>query len=256
MGILIFEDEIPASNRLQKLIAEINPNAEIMGVLDSIRSAVSFLKENTPDFIVSDVELADGLCFEIFKETETTVPIIFTTAYNQYAIRAFEANAIDYLLKPVNRADLAKAFKKLEQRMGLPREIIDFKSIANAISSKELLQTKRYLVKYGTKMFVVNPNDAAYFYSIQKSSFMVTPEGKSYPLDESLSTIERDLDPVNFFRINRNAIINISSIESMKSYSKSRVQVNLTPEFENEKFCIVSSERSPQFRKWLKGTII
>lgn len=102
-------------------------------------------------------------------------------------------------------------------------------------------------------MFVVNPNEAAYFHSIQKSTFMLSPNGKSYPLDESLSSVENDLDPQNFFRINRNVIVNIASIASMKSYSKGRVKLNLIPEFENEKFCIVSSERAPQFRKWLKG---
>ena len=255
MKILILEDELPASERIKKLIIEIEPDAEITGVLDSISSATKFLKDNSPDVIISDVELADGLCFEIFMETKTAIPIIFTTAYNQYAIRAFEANAIDYLLKPVNRKDLAKSFERLRERMGLTRDKVDFEAIADAINKKELLQTKRYLVKYGTNMFVVNPNEAAYFHSVQKSTFMVSSKGKSYPLDESLSAVESDLNPLTFFRINRNLIVNISSIESMKSYSKGRVQLNLIPEFDNEKFCIVSSERSPQFRKWLKGEI-
>ncbi len=253
MKILILEDELPASERLKKLIIEIEPNAEITGVLDSISSATEFLKDNSPDVIISDVELADGLCFEIFMATKTAIPIIFTTAYNQYAIRAFEANAIDYLLKPVNRKDLAKSFERLRERMGLTRDTVDFEAIADAINKKELLQTKRYLVKYGTNMFVVNPNEAAYFHSVQKSTFMMSSKGKSYPLDESLSTVESDLNPLNFFRINRNLIVNISSIESMKSFSKGRLQLNLTPAYDNEKFCIVSSERAPQFRKWLKG---
>lgn len=255
MQILILEDELPASERLTKLILEIEPKAEIVAILDSIKSTKSFLCDNNPDLIISDVELADGLCFEIFKETKTTIPIIFTTAYNQYAIRAFEANAIDYLLKPVNRKDLAKSFVRLRERIGVIREEINYEAIAKAINKKELLQTRRYLVKYGVKMFVVSPNEAAYFHSIQKSTFMVSQEGKSYPLDESLSTVESDLNPVNFFRINRNAIVNISNIQSMKSYSKGRVQVILDPEFDNEKFCIVSSERSPQFRKWLVGKV-
>lgn len=255
MKILILEDELPASERIKKLILEIEPAGEIVSVLDSIKSATAFLKENCADVIISDIELADGLCFEIFMETNTTIPIIFTTAYNQYAIRAFEANAIDYLLKPVNRKDLAKSFERLRERMGLTRDKIDYRAIANAVVKKELLQTKRYLVKYGTKMFVVNPNEASYFYSVQKSTFLVSAEGKSYPLDESLSTVEGDLDTVTFFRINRNMIINISSIKSMSSYSKGRVRINLDPNFDIEKFCIVSSERSPQFRKWLKGEV-
>ncbi len=252
MKILVLEDETPAAERLINLIAEIEPTAEIIGVHDSVNDGIEFLKKNVPDIIFSDIELADGLCFDIISKTDTNIPIIFTTAYNQYALRAFEANAIDYLLKPVKRSDLERALTRLKSRIGLKMPVIDYEAIAEAVSKKKLMETRRYLVKYGVKMFVVDPNKAAYFHSIQKSTFMVSPEGKTYPLDESLSTVENDLDTTQFFRINRNVILHIESIASMRTYSKGRVQVKLIPEYENEKLCIVSAERSPNFKKWLK----
>jgi len=255
MKILILEDEIPASERLTKLILEIEPDAEIISTLDSIGDGIDFLKKNKPDIIFSDIELSDGLSFEVFSVTETNIPIVFTTAYHQYALRAFEANAIDYLLKPVKRVDLQRALARFITRIGFERPLINYEALADAINRKNVIETKRYLVKYGVKMFVVNPNEAAFFYSVEKSTFMVSPEGKTYPLDESLTTVENDLDNKRFFRINRNVIVNIAHIESMKSYSKGRVQVKLKPEYNNEKLSIVSAERSSHFRKWLKGEL-
>lgn len=253
MQILILEDELPAALRIEKLIKQIEPEAQICQRIDSIADAISFLNQNQPDLIVSDVELSDGLCFETFARTNTEIPIIFTTAYNQYAIRAFEANAIDYLLKPVKISRLTEAFGKFHSRTGYKRPQIDFEAIARAIRDKTRESRKRYLIRYGSKMVVQDPNEAAFFYSVHKSTFIVLGNGKSYPLDESLTTVEKDVDSKTFFRINRNFIVNINSISSMSAYSKGRVQLHVKPAHEDEKHLIVSADRSPDFKKWLKG---
>jgi len=254
MKILILEDEAPATERLTNLLELHAPNSEIIGILDTGEEAIQKLEGGlNPDLILSDIELADGLCFDIFSQTKTTVPVIFTTAYNQYAIRAFEANAIDYLLKPLKVEELKTALKKAELRMSYERERVDYDKIAEAIERKSETKTKRYLVRYGQKMFVVDPNEAAYFYSEQKSTFLVDRSGKTYPLDESLTQAENDVSEGEFFRINRKFLVNINSIGEMKTYGKARIKVEVNPPHDTEENLVVSTERTPDFRKWLKG---
>lgn len=254
MRILIFEDEIPAAERLINLIGKVVPDAEVIKTIDTISDGiVELTKESLPDLIISDVELADGLCFEIFDAVKVQVPVIFTTAYNHYAIRAFEANAIDYLLKPVDAEKLKSAFAKAKERASLVRPEIDYRALAKAIEEKEANSEKRYLVKYGSKLVLVKPNEAAYFYSVQKACYLVTSAGKAYPLDESLSKVEADVDDSRYFRINRNFIACINNIEEMQSVSKGRLRLRVNPPYEYPELLVVSAERSPQFRKWLKG---
>ncbi len=254
MRILIFEDELPAAERLINLIGKVAPNAEVVKTIDTISDGIAQLTEEPlPDLIISDVELADGLCFEIFDAVKIMVPVIFTTAYNHYAIRAFEANAIDYLLKPVDAEKLKSAFVKAKERANLARPEIDYRALANAIEEKEASHEKRYMVKYGSKLVLVKPNEAAYFYSAQKACFLVTSAGKAYPLDESLSKVEEDLDASRYFRINRNFIACIDHIDEMQSVSKGRLRLRVNPPCEYPEHTVVSAERSPQFRKWLKG---
>ena len=254
MRVLILEDEAPAADRLQRLLESIEPDTKVISVLETVEEGIEFLKGNGKiDLIISDVELADGLCFEVFGSTSTKIPVIFTTAYNRYAIRAFEANAIDYLLKPVKEPELAKALNRAKERMNFEREDLDYDKLAEAIEQRKEVQTKRYLVRYGQKMFVVDPNEAAYFYSEQKSTFMVNREGKSFPLDESLSQVESDLTSDDFFRINRNFIVHLFCIQEMITFGKARIKLKVKPPFSDEESLMVAADRTPDFRKWLKG---
>jgi DNA-binding LytR/AlgR family response regulator len=253
MQILILEDEGPAAERLQNLLGQLKAEVDIAAVLDSVDDAIAFLQKSSPDLIISDVELADGTCFDVFAEVAIQTPVIFTTAYNQYAIKAFETNAIDYLLKPVDKKKLEAAFTRFRERVNLQRPEIDYSALADAIESKNVKAQKRYMVQYGNKMFVVNPNDAAYFYSEQKATYMIDKAGKSFPLDQSLSKVEEDLEQQGFFRINRNLIVHIDSIEEMHSFGKGRIRLRLIYDKVNSDYCTVSTERAPAFRKWLKG---
>lgn len=254
MRVLILEDEAPAADRLQRLLESIEPDTKVISVLETVEEGIEFLKGNGKiDIIISDVELADGLCFDVFGSTSTKIPVIFTTAYNQYAIRAFEANAIDYLLKPVKEPELAKALNRAKERMNFEREDLDYEKLAEAIEKRKEVQNKRYLVRYGQKMFVVDPNEAAYFYSEQKSTFMVNRAGKSFPLDESLSQVESDLTSDDFFRINRNFIVHLSCIQEMITFGKARIKLKVKPPFADDEALMVAADRTPDFRKWLKG---
>lgn len=254
MDLLIFEDEAPAAERLIRLIEGIAPEVQVLAVLLTVSEGIEHLRSGKqPDLILSDIELADGLCFEIFSQVKTTIPVVFTTAYNHYAIRAFEANAIDYLLKPVKEADLRRALERAKSRLPFEREEIDYHKLARIIEERQEAKGKRYLVRYGNKMFVVDTREAAYFYSLQKSTFMVNREGTSFPLDESLSQVEEDLADGDFFRINRNFLVHLKSIREMVSFGKSRIKLKVDPPHGDEEMLLVSTERSPEFRKWLKG---
>ncbi len=252
MRVLILEDEIPAATRLRNLLAETAPDLEIVAVLDAGKDAIAFLQKNTPpDLIISDIELADGLCFDIFSSLQTQIPVIFATAYNQYAIRAFEANAIDYLLKPVSRASLLKSLEKFRLRIGLDKPETNYREISATITQQLPPSPKKYLVRFGQKMLLLDPNLVAYYYSMMKASFAVMPSGKTYPVDESLTQIESDLDDARYFRINRNLIVERGSIREMTRQSKGRLQLTLEPPCADKSICIVSAERSPDFRKWI-----
>mgnify|MGYP006282934785 CR=1 FL=1 len=254
MRIVIFEDENPAAERLQNMLRELNPAIEVKGVYDTVVEAIEILSGGVEaDLIISDVELADGLCFGIFKEVKTEVPVIFTTAYNQYAIRAFETNAVHYLLKPVKANELEMALEKAGKHIAKQTPKIDYAALAESMVRKQEKTPKRYMVRYGNKMKIVNPADAAYFYSMQKSTFMVDWEGKSLPLDESLNQVENDLEAKSFFRINRNLIVSIKSIQSVDMLGKGRMKINLKNPPEEDQYSLVSADRSPEFRKWLQG---
>lgn len=248
--VLILEDEQPAAQRLTQLLKNLRPNFEVVRVIQAGSEAVEHLRTHElPHLIISDVELADGLCFDVFAEVEVQVPVIFTTAYNEYAIRAFETHAIDYLLKPVHKEKLKRALIKFEKQTSPP-------SIHWAALDKLLRQKKdsqRYIVKYGQKMVVLKRKDIAYFYSMEKSTFAVDINGKTYPMDESLSALENELPDRNFFRINRNMLVHIDSLHEMRPHSKGRIRLLLKPEHFNRSHTIVSVERTPDFRKWLRA---
>ena len=252
MNILLLEDEDPAAKRLEKLLKEIEPGVTVPENIVSVSSAVKWLQENPlPDLIISDIQLADGLSFEIFKQVKTMCPVIFTTAYDQYAIEAFKVNSIDYLLKPVKKEELAAAIAKYKQLSAARQNALpDINKLIEAMAAGgESKYKKRFAVRYGEHLKTISIEEAAYFYTEDKINFLTTKENRRYTIDFNLDALESMLDPHIFFRINRQYIISINSIAEMFSYSKSRVLVKLNPPAKHE--TIVSTERSGDFKLWL-----
>ncbi len=250
MKVLIIEDEAAAARRLQKLIQDIDPTIEVIAQLDSIEATMEWLGTNElPELIFMDIHLADGSSFEIFHYVKFDKPVIFTTAYDQYAIQAFKVNAIDYLLKPIKQAELEQAILKFKQWKS--NAVFDYQQLAKAMQQEN--QPRRLLIKLGQTIRVVNMNEAAYFYTENKITFVVTKESKRYPLDFSLEKVEELVDEKSFFRINRQFIVNIQSIKEMYAYSKSRVKLELVPPCDLD--TVVSTERSPVFKRWLQGGV-
>ena len=251
MRLLIIEDEAAAAKRVQKMVQQLEPDVEILAVIDSVDDAIAWLsEEGMPDLILQDIHLADGSSFEIFQEVEVTCPIIFTTAYDQYAIQAFKVNSIDYLLKPIKEEDLKAALSKFHQLQQTASPAVDYKSLLESIPETKNFQ-KRIVIRFGQHIKAIEISQAAYFFIESKISILRTREGKDYPVDYNLDQLEGILDPSQFFRINRKCIVNIEAIDQMFTYSKSRVRLVLQPRFDQE--TIVSSERSARFKQWLKG---
>jgi two-component system LytT family response regulator len=252
MNILLLEDEEPAAKRLQKMLKEIEPDAIVPDNIVSVSSAVKWLQQNTlPDLIISDIQLADGSSFDVFKTVKTLCPVIFTTAYDQYAIEAFKVNSIDYLLKPVKKEELAAAIEKYKKLSHQKQQAApDINKLIEAMAAGEQSKyKKRFAVKYGEHLKTISIDDAAYFYTEDKINFITTKEGRRYTIDFNLDALEAMLDPHIFFRINRQYIISIHAIAEMFAYSKSRVLIKLNPVAKHE--TIVSTERSGDFKLWL-----
>jgi DNA-binding LytR/AlgR family response regulator len=258
MNVLIIEDESATARRLQKLLNEIDPSINILAIHESISQTVEWLtNKGEPDLMFMDINLSDGLSFGIFDEIEVNCPVIFTTAYDQYAIKAFKVNSIDYLLKPVNKIQLEESilkYQKLhpqEKKENINIEKLDIEKLAIALGINKPDFMKRFIVRYGEVIKAIEVKDVAYFYSDEKIVFMTLNEGKSYPVDFTLDHLENRLNPELFFRINRKFLINYHAIEKMVSYSKSRIKITLTPPCELE--AISSTDRSGVFKEWLAG---
>ena len=249
MKILLIEDEAAAARRLKKMISEVIKDAEIFEPIDSVEAATKWFRNHpAPDLVFMDIQLADGTCFEILKQTDIVSPVIFTTAYDEYAIRAFEVNAIAYLLKPVKILELQNAIRKLEKLKSGPGA--DYQKLLESVPMEGSYQ-KRLLLKIGQTFRAVEVNDIAYFFTQHKIVTLTTFDNRKYPSDYTLEELEKVLDPKHFFRINRQFIINIKSIREMFVISKSRVKINLHPSVENSVETAVSAERVAHFKKWL-----
>jgi two-component system, LytTR family, response regulator len=250
MKIVIIEDEEPASDRLKKMVNAIIPHAEITAAIESVSAAVKwFQKHPCPDLVLMDIQLSDGNSFDIFKEVKVDCPIIFTTAFDQYAIKAFKLNSVDYLLKPIKKDELAAAIKKYESNVKQPSA--DYSKLIEMISSTTAKHQKRILIRFRDVIKTIEINDVAYFFVENKITYAKTHQNMQYTLDYNLDEVENISDPNTFFRINRQFIVNIDAIEKMVSYTKSRVKLILKPSISSE--TIVSTERSPEFKTWLLG---
>lgn len=248
MKVLIIEDERPAANRIKQLISEFLPEAQIFGHLDSISAAVKWLKgEPTPDLIFSDIELADGQSFNIFEQVQVSSPIIFTTAYDQYAIKAFKLNSIDYLLKPIDPLELEKAILKFKNSQLQPQ--IDLGQLQNLLKTEKALYKSRFMVKIGERIQSIAVEDACYFFSAEKTTFIQLKEARKYILDYTLDQIEEMLNPQQFFRINRKYIASIDAIADIFSYSNSRLKIKLKGCEDTD--ILISREKVNHFKEWL-----
>lgn len=249
MNVLIVEDEKPAATRLVNMLKKVKPDITIVGITDGVESTLNFLDQHAPpDLVFMDIHLADGSALEIFRHyTFNDTVVIFATAYDQYAIEAFKLNALYYLLKPIKQEELELALTRYRETR---ERTNDYKQIVNKLLSKQN-QDKRFLIRMGQSLRLVHQQDIAYFYTADKITFMMTKEGRKYPLDYTLENLEEMIDPARFFRINRQYIIRIDAIQQMHAHTKARVRIDLQPPAHEE--VIVSTEKSPLFKKWLEG---
>lgn len=247
--VLIIEDEKPAADYLEYQLKQIDPEIEVKASLATVRESVEWLSVNKADLVFMDIHLADGNCFSIFDQVEVKTPVIFTTAYDQYAIKAFKVNSIDYLLKPIMEDDLRKSLEKFRQlRSSTPGDFTGISELISTIARRPDFQ-QRFMVYAGEKIRSVKANEIAYFYIAEKDVFLCTFDGRNYGMDYSLDKIEGLVDPDVFFRINRKFIINIDSVETMYQLSGSRIKTVLKPSSPEE--AIVSFHRISAFKKWL-----
>lgn len=247
MRVLIIEDEAPAFRRLQKTLEEIDPSIQILEVIDSVQDSVMWLRNHEqPDLVFMDIQLADGLSFDIFDEVEITSPIIFTTAFDEYAIRAFKVNSIDYILKPIDKSLLEQSLKKLSALRA--KSDVNISELLRSLNSKPKNYKPRFLVKFHEELLSIDVNDVSGFYTEHGNVYLITNQSKKHSIDYTLDYLEKELDPLYFFRLNRQHIAHVNSIESASVYENGKVFVAL--KYLNESSIIVSREKSGTFKKW------
>lgn len=249
MKVLLIEDEAPAARRLKKILLEINPKIEVLAVLESVEESVDWLQNNRhPDLLFSDIQLADGISFLIYEKVIPLCPVIFTTAFDQYAIRAFEVNSIDYLLKPFSKEQLETSLFKLKERTAKSAEDSTFPQLIQDVSIKKHKQ--RFLISKGDSLIPINTTEIAYVFTEDKAVMIRTTSGKSYFINYSLDEMEQQLDEEQFFRLNRQVITNLKSISKISNYFNGKLKVELTPSFLGD--LVVSRLKAPLFKAWLE----
>ena len=248
MQAIIVEDEKHARENLQKLLQEIVPDLEIQAQMDSVRKTVDWLKDNKTDLIFLDIHLADDLSFKIFEEVKVEAPVVFTTAYDQYALKAFKVNSIDYLLKPIDKEELENTITKFKS-LSRPGNI-DFEKLQKALNEKAQPNfQQRFLVQRRDKIMSVKAENVAYFEGEDRYVYLVKDDGTRYIVDYKLSDLEELLDPTSFFRLNRSFIAHFDAIDKIITMSKSRVKIHLQPAAQRD--IVVSSANARSFKMWL-----
>ncbi len=250
MKVLIVEDEILAAKKLEKLVLEIDPGFEVVEITDSVKNTAKWLANNPPpNLIFMDIQLGDGICFEVFDIVEVKCPIIVTTAFNEYAQEAFKVNSIDYLLKPVSKEEMKTALDKFHSM----KSAFDMTESAQRMSeAKKMLESgykSRFMVKIGAHIVSIPVEEIDYFFSRDKGTFFKTCEGRTYLVDYALEQVEEMIDPIRFFRINRKYMVAFQSISDIIAYSNSRLKV-IIPHMD-EPDILVSRHRVREFKKWL-----
>lgn len=249
MRIAIIEDEIVAAQNIQAALLEYDPSIEVLAVLRSVAKAVEWLTANRSkvDLLLMDIKLTDGDSFDIFEQVDIQQAIIFTTAYDEYAIRAFKVNSVDYLLKPVSTEQLALAFDKWKLYHQPPPRI-DYQLLAQQIQLNSPAYRSRFLVKQGNALRAIAVKDIAYFFAEGNLVLLRTLQNKSYPVNQSLDILEEQLDPQFFFRLTRNVIAHIQAIDRIQTYFKGRLKLKLLPPLAAD--IVVSSRKAPRFKDW------
>ena len=251
MKVLIIEDEGRAATRLEKLLKAIDPTINIVSVIETVRESIEYLKTETVDLIFSDIQLADGLSFEIYKSVDINCPIVFTTAYDQYAIEAFDTNGIDYLLKPIESERLKKALTKFKQLNQNNSSSQDLQQLLEQFGKKDGSYKRRFMIKVGEKIKTIPTENINAFYSEQKGTYLLTNEGRNYVLDDSLEQVSTKLDPAIFFKISRKIVVNINAIDEIIAHSNSRLKLKI-PFLELDEV-IVAREKVNDFKAWIGG---
>ncbi len=250
MKLLIIEDEIHNANRLQLMLKEIDPEITIAGVLESVADSIEwFDKHDEPDLILMDVRLADGLCFEIFSARTITAPVIFTTAYDEYAIRAFKVNSIDYLLKPIHKAELGAALTKYEQLAGSSMPDPAISNLVDIIKKQGVAYRSRFLIQVNDGYKTILVKDIDYIYSEFKITHLVLHNNVVQALPYTMDELEEQLDPNVFFRANRQHIISIHTIKDIHNFFNGKLKITLSKHPEAE--IIISREKAGIFKQWL-----
>lgn len=252
MKILIVEDEELAVKKLQKTLAAVDDTAEVVGTAECIKSAVEWLQNNpAPDLILMDIELSDGQSFEIFNLIEVKSPVIFTTSYDEFALKAFKVNSVDYLLKPVQKEELHAALNKFKKLKEDSKADLNIESLVKELQQK--LQPKefrkRFLVKHAQKLVSIEITDIAYFYSDGRLNFFKTTDNKKFVVDYTMDELEEMLDPERYFRISRSFYVSIDSVDKIDDYFGNRLILSLKPAVDKES--LVSREKVTEFKKWM-----
>jgi DNA-binding LytR/AlgR family response regulator len=252
MDIVIIEDEELAARRLEGMIRSFDPGISILARLESIKEAVNwFRSHHEPDLIFLDIHLEDGLSFQIFDKVAVKSPIIFTTAFDEYAIKAFKLKSIDYLLKPITQEDLNAAILKYKNWNVSSKSVVDVGALFELISSRNKTYKNRFSITVGQKIKTIETEEVAYFYSEEGMTFLVCRNRTEYPIDYSLDKLIDELSPVDFFRINRQFIVGMKSIGKVHVYPKSRLKLDLQPSTKTEVF--VSVDKVVKFKDWLNS---
>jgi DNA-binding LytR/AlgR family response regulator len=251
MNVLIIEDEPQASRRMETLMKELEPGVNIVGKIDSVKKAVQWIPDNPPpDLILMDIQLADGISFSIFEKCHVQSPVIFTTAYDEYALKAFKVNSIDYILKPVDKEELSAALTKFKN---MKRTAPDTKLLLDNIGQAVQMLTKRYksrfMIKVGEHLKTIETANLLYFYSQDKATFCYTVDNRSLILDYTLEQLEEMTDPTIFFRVNRKYLVSATAITDIISYTNSRLKLKLKGSTDDD--IIVARERVQDFKEWL-----
>jgi two-component system, LytTR family, response regulator len=248
MKVLIFEDEAPAARKIIKLLNEYDPDIVVLDVIESVGDGIEWFDNNqTPDLIISDIQLSDTLSFELFSQLEIKTPVIFTTAYNEFAIEAFRHYSIDYLLKPIKFEMLSKSIDKFKN-FGLRKDpVADFDAIINKLKGQNY--RNRFLVNYRTGLIPVDSSDVAYFYSEDGVTFIMRKDKKQFIIGESLDNLEGQLNPDYFFRANRKFILSVESVEKVEPYFNQKLIVKVVPESKSE--IVISKIKATNFKGWL-----
>lgn len=248
MKVLIIEDERPAAQKLIRLLGEIDPGIEVTGVLKSVEESINWLQDKpSPDLVFMDIQLEDGTCFEIFEKYDLKNPVVFTTAYDEYSLKAFKVNSVDYLLKPIDPEELKYAIEKYRV---FHSEKADFGKLESLINQLKPRTKERFLIKVGEHFRSIPTSSINCFYIKERCNFINVQNGKNYAIDYSLDKIEQLVDPGLFFRINRNFIINFSAIKDIVAYSSNRLKIILN-NWPDQDEILVSRERVADFKKWM-----